>query len=57
MPVNAQLVDLIAAGKPEEELDRVRQSQGHASLRDDAAGKLLAGQIAFADAMEAVELF
>jgi type IV pilus assembly protein PilB len=55
MPVNAELGQRITAGSPEEELDRVRMSQGHPSLRADAADKVLAGQISFADAMEVVE--
>ncbi|MCY2928339.1 MAG: ATPase, T2SS/T4P/T4SS family, partial [Planctomycetota bacterium] len=57
MPVNTPLVERIAAGAGEEELDRLRREQGRLSLRDDATEKLLAGQIAFADAMEAVETF
>ncbi len=55
MPVETVLAGQISAGAKEDELEATRLSQGHASLRQDAVAKLLAGQISFADAMEAAE--
>ncbi len=55
MPVSGELAQQITTGAPEEELDRARMSRGHPSLRNDAADKVLAGQISFADAMEVVD--
>ena len=55
MPVDAELAQQISTGAREDELDRIRLSQGHPSLREDAAVKVLGGKIAFADAMESVE--
>lgn len=57
MPVKADLVGMIAASATEEELEQACRSQGRPVLREDAASKVVAGQISFADAMEAVELF
>jgi len=56
MPVSAEIARQIAAGVPEEELDRTRISHGHPSLWNDAADKVLAGQISFADAVEVVDM-
>lgn len=57
MPVNAELAARITAGAAEEELEQLRQSQGRPSLRQDAAAKVLAAQIAYTDAIEAVEMY
>lgn len=56
MPVGGAVGARIAAGATERELDELRSEQGHASLRDDAADKVLAGKISFADAIEIIDL-